>query len=246
MAKVWFDFQEEICNYFISLGFIAETNKIIEGVRTKHSIDVFVQTKFMGQGLKWIIEAKKWRSKINKLQVLGLRTIVDDIGADRGFIISDLGFQKGALEAAHKTNVTLLTFEDLKKITIDFVEEEILATYEERMKQIYRRYISHKKSIRRYYGLKLEHGEQHYSVAFVLTTLKDAIVHAKLKSYPINLDTILVEQHGKQIAENFQQLINWMNLNFNIIDKKILDAEMEMQKNGDFNPIIVNCIKKWD
>lgn len=233
----WYNFQEEICNYFKSLGFNAETNKTIQGVRTTHDIDVYVQTKFMGQDLIWIIEAKKWKTKINKLQVLGLRTIIDDIGADRGFIISELGFQKGAFEASIKTNVTLLTFQELKLLTKVFVEDDILELFEERIKLIYRRYWAHSKQIRKDYDLRLEIGDTHYSVTFVIQTAEWAIKSARLKKYPINLNTTLTERYGDAEAENFQQLINWMNLNFNIIDKKILDAELRMQKEGKFNPI---------
>nr|WP_199155789.1 restriction endonuclease [Chromobacterium sp. ASV23] len=113
----WFKFQEEICNYFTSIGAVAKTNVTIQGVRTQHDIDVLVTTKFLGEDLTWIVEAKKWKTKVNKLQVLGLRTIAEDIGADRAFIISEVGFQSGAYEATKSTNVKLKTFEELKKDT---------------------------------------------------------------------------------------------------------------------------------
>jgi hypothetical protein len=206
--KTWYNFQEDICDYFKSLGFIAETNKTLNGARTDHDIDVFVKTKFIGQELIWIIEAKQWNSKVNKLQVLGLRTIVNDIGADRGFIISEKGFQKGAIEAADKTNIKLLTFAELKQLTKEFVEDEILNSYEERISLIERRYWSHSKQIRKEYGLRHEIGDTHYSIPFVITTAQYAIKTAKEKIYPIDLNTILTEQYGEKIAENFQQLIN--------------------------------------
>jgi restriction system protein len=40
MNDPWYKFQEQICTHFKSLGFDAETNKTIEGVRTNHDIDV--------------------------------------------------------------------------------------------------------------------------------------------------------------------------------------------------------------
>ena len=108
----WYNFQEDICNYFRSLGATAETNVSIQGVRTTHDIDILVKTKFLGHDILWIVEAKKWKSKVNKLQVLGLRTIVEDVGADRGFIISENGFQSGAIDSAKK-EVVLLVEEEL-------------------------------------------------------------------------------------------------------------------------------------
>jgi hypothetical protein len=238
MAPKWYDFQEEICEYFKSLGFEAETNKTINGVRTKSDIDVLVKTKFIGQELTWIIEVKKWKSKVNKLQVMGLRSVVNDFGADRGFIISEVGFQKGAFEAANKTNISLFTFEQLKLLTKDFVETEILKSYQERINLIGRRYWSHSKRIRIHYELRHDLYDMHYSIPFVTITANNAIQSALKQEYPINLNTILAEQYGELIAENFQQLINWMNINFNMIDKKILDAELKMQKDGNFQPKI--------
>lgn len=238
MNTEWYNFQEEISNYFKSIGFEAETNKRINGIRTNHDIDVLVHTKFMGQKLTWIVEAKKWKSKINKLQVLGLRSIVEDTGADKGFIISEMGFQKGALEATKNTNITLITFSELKNITKEFVEVEQLSTYSKRIYLIEKRYFTHDKRTRIKYGLRADIAvyDIDYSVPFVLETAKIAIRWAINKEYPIDLNTLVKEQHGALSASNFQQLINWLNLNLNAVDRKILETERKMQKDGNFHP----------
>ncbi|WP_241285469.1 restriction endonuclease [Chryseobacterium arthrosphaerae] len=234
----WYLFQEEISEYFKSLGFETETNTTIQGIRTTHDIDVLVRTKFMGRNLLWIVEAKKWTQKVNKLQVLGLRAIIDDIGADKGFIISENGFQKGAKEATEKTNVELLTFIELKQETKDFIEQDILIHFQDRINLIRRRYMSHGKRIREQYDLKLQHGDRDYSVFFVLSTATSAITEAVGRNYPIDLSTGLGLQYGELQANNLQQVINWLNLNLNIVDKKILEAEIKMQKDGNFSPIL--------
>ncbi|MDB5087005.1 MAG: restriction endonuclease [Mucilaginibacter sp.] len=234
----WYEFQEAIADYFRAIGFDAETNKTVLGVRTSHAIDIYVQNKFIGQHLTWIIEAKKWKTCVPKEKVLALRTIADDVGADKAFIISEKGFQTGAFEAASNTNISLMTFAELRQITKEFVEDDILKLYEERIELIRRRYLSHSKNIRRQYGLTLELGNSDFSVGFVIITAQDAIKRAQAREYPISLNTVLQEQYGEQIATNFQQLINWMNLNFNMIDEKILDAEVIMQKDGNFKPTI--------
>ena len=113
MEKEWFNFQEKIAEHFRSLGVLAETNKTIKGVRTNHDLDVFVSSQYLCTNIKWIIEAKFWKTKVPKEKVLALRTIVDDIGADKGFIISEVGFQSGALEVAQNTNIVFYTFEEL-------------------------------------------------------------------------------------------------------------------------------------
>ena len=41
----WYNFQEDICEYFRSLGADAETNQKIQGSRTDHDIDILVRNK---------------------------------------------------------------------------------------------------------------------------------------------------------------------------------------------------------
>ena len=236
----WFQFQEDICTYFNSIGASAETNVKVKGIRTNHDIDVLVKTKYLGEDLVWIIEAKKWKSRVNKLQVLGLRTIADDIGADRAFIISEAGFQSGAHEAAENTNVKLKTYEELKIDTRELVESEIIKSYKKRLSLLEIRYWSHNKSIRKQYGLRGEMWDfpVNFSGQTLLWTALGAIISAEKKEYPIDLETYYEDKKGELIAQNFQQLSNWLNLNLNHLDEKILKAEALMIKNGDFNPEI--------
>lgn len=234
----WYQFQETICNHFISIGARAETNTRVQGTRTTHDIDILVKTKFLGQDLLWIVEAKKWRSKINKLQVLGLRTIVDDIGADRGFIISENGFQAGAIEAANNTNIRLINLNQLIEETKELIHSEIIKSYKKRLCLIEHRYWSHEKRIRVEYGLRGEFWD--YPINFsgnnLLLIAHWAIKAAEENDYPINLETHMVEKKGGLVANSFQELTNWLNLNLNYMDEKILNAEMEMIKNNDFKP----------
>ena len=117
----WKDYQEEVAEFFKSLGFSAETDKRIDGVRTMHDIDVLVTSSMSGFDIKWLVECKAWQSKVNKLHVIGLRQIVIDAGADRGIILSEAGFQSGAFEAANLTNVQVTSLEQLRAETSDAV-----------------------------------------------------------------------------------------------------------------------------
>ena len=234
----WYEFQEDIKKHFDSLGADAESNVRVQGVRTCHDIDVLVKTRFLGENITWVVEAKHWKSKVTKAQVLVLRSIVDDIGADRGFIISVAGFQSGAFEAANNTNVKLKTFDQLKIDTKDLIEAEILKTYYKRLSLLEDRYWSHSKKLRIEYGLR--HHTADYSMQFtgqqLLTIARIAILAAEERNYPIDLNSFLEEQKGEKVAQNFQQLSMWLNLNLNHFDEKLLIAELEMYKNGDYTP----------
>jgi thymidine kinase len=237
----WYLFQEQICEHFRSIGAKSETNVCLEGVRTNHDVDVFVTTKFLGIDLKWIVEAKHWKRNVNKGHVLALRSIADDLGVDKAFIVSSSGFQSGAIEAANNTNIKLLTFEQLKEETKGFVESEIIKTYETRLDLLENRYWSHSKEVRVKYGLRhhlMDH-ELKFTGQMLLGVARQALMAATDRNYPILLDTVHKEHQGELFADNFQQLQNWFNLNFNHFEGKLLAAEWEMHKSGDYNP---DCI----
>jgi restriction system protein len=113
--KAWKQYQEETADYFSSIGLEAETDVSVKGVRTSHDVDVLVTSHFHGFDIQWIVECKLWQKPVNKLHVLGLREIVADIGADRGILLSESGFQSGAVEAANMTNIQVTSLENVKE-----------------------------------------------------------------------------------------------------------------------------------
>lgn len=105
----WRHYQDEVAAFFKRQGCNVEVENIVQGVRAKHEVDVHV--KFLRSGIEctWIVECKLWKSKVPKEKVMALKSIVDDVGADRGIIVSEKGFQSGALDAVRNTNITLVT-----------------------------------------------------------------------------------------------------------------------------------------
>ncbi len=245
----WYNFQEVICEHFNSIGAMAKTNQTIEGVRTKHDIDILVKTKFLGEDLTWLIEAKYWKTNVPKEKVLALRTIVDDVGADRGFIISQKGFQSGAYEASKNTNVKLKTFDELKQASSEMIQDEILKSYKRRAIILTKKYWSHSKDIRKKYKLRSDFFEEfrlEFSGTALLTTIGGALSRAEKNLYPIYVNTHHEKKAGNDIVENFQQLRNWLDLNLNLLDSEIQNAEYLMLKNRDFNPEIERLNPKYE
>ncbi|MCG8057839.1 MAG: restriction endonuclease [Candidatus Thiodiazotropha endolucinida] len=109
----WREYQNNTAAFFRGLGLDAEVEAKVEGVRGLHEIDVFVQGSFHGISFKWAVECKDWKTSIPKEKVLALSAIVQDIGADRGFLMSEAGFQSGAIRATNNTNITLTSLEDI-------------------------------------------------------------------------------------------------------------------------------------
>ena len=233
----WHKFQEQIKEHFESLGANARTNIKIQGARASHDIDVLVNPKFLGKEMTWIVEAKDWSTNIPKEKVMALLSIVQDLGADRGFIISNKGFQKGAINCVKNTNITLANFEEFKESTKDFVNTEVIKHYEARLKILHARYWSHPKRTRRDYELRHDLlSLSPFSGTTLLGHIQDVLLSIKSKSYPINTNTGLEINIGEKEINDFHQACNWLNLNLNLLDQQLLKAEMKMMKNGDFNP----------
>ncbi|MEW1812430.1 restriction endonuclease [Pseudarthrobacter phenanthrenivorans] len=93
-SSAWREYQEEAAAFFRELGLEAETDARVEGVRTAHDVDVLVTFHHAGLNLKWLVECKHWKRRINKLHVLGLREIVSDVGAIAGYCWPKRGFSK--------------------------------------------------------------------------------------------------------------------------------------------------------
>jgi len=118
----WKSYQIEASDFFEKLGFKAIVEHKLEGVRGQHEIDVYVEGNIHGLPFVWIIECKAWNSNIPKEKVLAFSSIVQDLGADRGFLLSEKGFQSGAIRIAEKSNITLTSIEDLNQtIEIDSI-----------------------------------------------------------------------------------------------------------------------------
>jgi hypothetical protein len=93
----------------------------IKGARAKHEIDVWVQSSTFGITQNWVIECKDWRRPVPKEKVMALRAIVEDVGADKGILVAESGYQEGAKAAAELTNIVLTTLEELRfRTTYDF------------------------------------------------------------------------------------------------------------------------------
>ena len=118
----WRDYQEEAAAFFRTLELEATTDESISGARGAHAVDVAVRSRRAGITQLWIVECKLWRRSVGKLHVAALGNIVQDVGADRGILLSESGFQAGAVRLAAHSNITLASLTDLR----DNAEHELM------------------------------------------------------------------------------------------------------------------------
>jgi restriction system protein len=193
MIQPWKQYQEDTAEFFRTLGLTAVTDVSLQGVRTKHDVDVLVTFCVAGFEIMWVIECKHWQSPVTKLHVLGFREILSDLGADRGIILCESGFQSGAIEAAALTNVQVAS---LAVLTVSSKS----AIYAVRLQELYDRTQSCKK---RYWGIpkytRIDKGlrfgtggdvSNSYSGARVVELANDLIARAFRGIYPMDTDEV--------------------------------------------------------
>jgi hypothetical protein len=111
----WKDLQNKVAQLFFELGCGVETPHVVElAGRGKKEVDVFICDKRSSLPKITLVECKWWNSEVPQDTVHSFHTVMNGCGANSGFIVSKIGFQTGAYEAADKTNITLLTFEEMQ------------------------------------------------------------------------------------------------------------------------------------
>lgn len=180
----WRDYQEEAATFFRSIGLIAETDKTVMGVRTSHYVDVLVKSHHYGFEITWIVECKQWKSPVSKLHVLGLREIVADVGADRGILLSEAGFQRGAMEAANLTNVQVTSLAEMRQSTGERLAAMRIQDLFDRLESCHDRYWNIPKEWRIEDHLRPDTGAFGYSGDVVVGGCRDVISRAIRASFP--------------------------------------------------------------
>jgi hypothetical protein len=111
----WKNYENLTAELFRNLGCQVEFGPTVDGARARHKIDVLVKFSRFGIEATWVVDCKFWRKPVTKEKVLALKSVVDDIGADRGLLVSERGFQAGAVRAAGHANITLTSLEQLRE-----------------------------------------------------------------------------------------------------------------------------------
>jgi restriction system protein len=197
--KPWKQYQEDAAEFFRSIGLKAQTDLTVIGIRTKHDVDVFVELDVAGFEIKWVVECKHWQDPVNKLHVLGLRQIVTDLGADRGILLCEVGFQEGAVEAANLTNVQVTSLAALKASSKGAIYAARLDELFDRVEKCRERYWDIPKAVRIDLGLRPDVCEVSYSGTHVIEASQDILRRAHRGTYPIAVENPLSALLGVEL-----------------------------------------------
>lgn len=231
--KAWQKYQEDAADYFRSIGLNASTDVTFKGIRTHHDIDVLVVSHYVGFDITWVVECKYWKQSVNKLHVLGLREIVADVGADRGILLAESGFQSGAFEAANLTNIQLTSLEDLRKNASHSIYAMRLRDLYDRVGICKDRYWEIPKQKRIEYGLRADLFEHGYSGTRVIDMCIDILTRAFRGTYPFQSECIEASllfgkdksfESAKEVVQIVESKISELEAKLDFYDSKENEA----------------------
>ncbi len=119
MPNGWRDLENAVADILRECGMTVQQQVNVPLPRGSVDLDVLAEETTDGIRSKIVCECKNWRTNVPREKVHAFRTVMDETGANRGYIISRTGFQQGAIEAAVSTNVDLLTYEQFQERYFD-------------------------------------------------------------------------------------------------------------------------------
>ncbi|RZJ89182.1 MAG: restriction endonuclease [Chryseobacterium sp.] len=122
--QTWQELQDYVGQMFRECGFNVEVSKVLPNVRGKKEIDVFVQDLNSEYRPTILVECKFYKGKVSQEKAHAFRTVMQDYGANLGFIVAPNGFQKGCHEVVANTNVRLVSLDELQ---VEYFEKWINA-----------------------------------------------------------------------------------------------------------------------
>lgn len=112
--KPWEQYQHYTAGVLTGLGFRTKVNDpLLTASGVVHRVDVSARMVVAGVPTLWITECKLWNRAVTKEKVSALKDIVNDLAADRGLLMSEKGFQSGAVRLAATKNITLSSLDEL-------------------------------------------------------------------------------------------------------------------------------------
>jgi len=236
LAADWKDYQEEAADFFRGLGLDAKTDETMEGARTKHDIDVVVRSQHVGFDMLWLVECKHWKTKVSKIHVLGLRQIVAELGADRGILLCEVGFQSGAIEAANLTNVYPTSLADFQVISSDQINSMRIRELFSRIESCNKQYWDIPKADRIEHGLRPESSAFGYDGQAVIGLMTEMLGKALRASYPITTDRLTPIVSMAAAVYKIPERINSVQELLEIVEPFVTDLESKLAKCESIGP----------
>ncbi|MEU5334672.1 restriction endonuclease [Streptomyces asoensis] len=225
--KEWEKYQIKVSETLSEFGFATQIEEVIEGARGRHEVDVTARIRYAGVDQLWIVECKKWKRAVPKERILAFASIIDDVGADRGLIFAEGGFQAGAVRASRNSSITLTNLTDfvnnsaseLASIKVSDLARRI-AKLENKFHSIWNLDAAERNRVNsRYIGPESFGLKEPIAVKACLSVLKDSLEAASFNRWPVPYRPL---DQAEDYSNGLIDVKNWDGLLF--IAEKTLET----------------------
>ena len=85
--------------------------RTFEGAKGTYEVDASARIRFDEMSLLFLVECKHWSRAVPQDVILSMKSKIEDLGAHKGIIVSDGGFQSGAIKLARANGIALWHYE---------------------------------------------------------------------------------------------------------------------------------------
>ena len=106
---------QQILNQELAQTVSVDHDVSVEGLTTKHQIDVYWEFKLAGVLHRVLVQAKNWNRRVSKGAVLTFKAVLDDVPGTVGIMVTAKGYQRGALEVATGYGIAICLLKEVEK-----------------------------------------------------------------------------------------------------------------------------------
>lgn len=115
----WKTLQSSVCRLLNEVGLSAQEGVVLQTPRGSVEVDVFAIDERSIDKIQYIVECKCWSAAIPQHVVHSFSTVMQETGANIGFIVSKKGLQSGAERYTTNTSILGITFEGIQRRYFD-------------------------------------------------------------------------------------------------------------------------------
>jgi len=105
---------KKVAQILTQCGFDVQVEKRLMSARGIVAIDVYAEEQIHGRKYSIACECKFWEARVPQTVIHSFRTVITEVGANLGLVISKNGFQPGSYAASDKTNLQLVTWQEFQ------------------------------------------------------------------------------------------------------------------------------------
>jgi len=110
----WSALQDGVCRLLTEIGLNAEAEVVVPTPRGSVEVDVYAIDERTVDKITYVVECKNWGRPVEQSVVHSFAFVMQETGANVGYLVTKAGLQSGAQQYLSNTNIIGLTYGELQ------------------------------------------------------------------------------------------------------------------------------------